>query len=118
MSTTKSRKAKGRKLQNIVRDDLNQLFGLDLHSRIMGEKGADVYGDTDVFPFHIECKNQEQLQLWKELEKIKLKEYPALLIKRNRTGIYAVISYQMFLDFVGLVLMEGGFIIDATRKTS
>ena len=46
MTTTRSRKAKGRRLQNWVRDSLRGLFLTltddDVKVAIMGEKGVDV----------------------------------------------------------------------------
>ena len=46
MTTTRSRKAKGRRLQNWVRDSLRGLFLAltddDVKVAIMGERGADV----------------------------------------------------------------------------
>ena len=64
MTQIKSRKAKGRKLQNWVRDSLRGLFPTltddDIRVAIMGESGADVKLSAKalkLFPYDIECKN-------------------------------------------------------------
>ena len=64
MTTTRSRKAKGRRLQNWVRDSLRGLFLAltddDIKVAIMGDRGADVKLSKKakkVFPYDIECKN-------------------------------------------------------------
>ena len=60
MTTTRSRKAKGRRLQNWVRDSLRGLFLAltddDVKVAIMGERGADVKLSKrakNVFPYDI-----------------------------------------------------------------
>ena len=71
---TSSAKAKGRKLQQYVRDRLRsigQSFGLvddDIESRGMGQNGSDIIltpAARDVFTPapHVECKNQEALNV-------------------------------------------------------
>ena len=64
--TTKSNKAKGRRLQNWVRDNLllrfETLTDNDIHCAIMGEKGADIKLSNrakDLIPYSFECKNKE-----------------------------------------------------------
>ena len=68
---TKSAKAKGRKLQDWVKTNLiyylnlsQKVIDIGSHIRcaIMGERGADVMLSSSIkhlFPFSIECKNQE-----------------------------------------------------------
>ena len=62
----RSRKAKGRKLQDWVESSLRGLFSTltndDIRTAIMGESGADVklsLKAKEIFPFDIECKNVE-----------------------------------------------------------
>lgn len=63
---TSSRKAKGRRLQNWVRDELLKLFTQftdeDIYCAIMGESGADVKFSPEaqkLLPYSVECKNKE-----------------------------------------------------------
>ena len=69
VTTTKSRKARGRRFQQWVAqkisDLLNITWGKDelIASREMGQKGVDIrlIGKAlEEFPFSIECKNQER----------------------------------------------------------
>ena len=106
---TSSAKQKGRKLQNIVRHKLIKLLGLNTDNVVstpMGVNGVDiqVYGsDAKRFPFAIECKNQERLQLWQAIqqaEKNANDKVPLLIIKRNRSKIYAVIELDELLKYL------------------
>ena len=63
---TSSRKAKGRRLQNLVRDELflrfPKLTDEDIYCAIMGESGADVKFSPQaqkLIPYSVECKNKE-----------------------------------------------------------
>lgn len=71
-TTTASRKAKGRRLQDRVRDRLRQFItkhGLvpeDVNSAIMGTKGVDIVcspAARDFLKLDIECKNCERLNV-------------------------------------------------------
>ena len=66
----KSAKAKGRKLQQWVRDKLigKGLREADVKSTSMGAGGEDVTLSSharEAFPYSIECKNQERVSIWK-----------------------------------------------------
>ncbi len=66
-----SAKAKGRKLQQWFANKMVEILGLDkedLESRPMGSQGEDIImgkQSRDKFPYSIECKNQEAVNLWK-----------------------------------------------------
>ena len=70
MISTSSRKAKGRRLQNKVRDLILEKFDLhpdDVRGAIMGESGEDIklsHSARKLFPFSVECKAQEKLNIW------------------------------------------------------
>ena len=71
----KSSKAKGRRLQNQVRDLLKEAFPSlredDIKSQTMGMTGEDIVfspAAQDVIPYSFECKNQERIRLWSTLE--------------------------------------------------
>jgi len=104
-----SAKAKGRRLQNFVVEQIYKTFPEleegDVKPAIMGESGIDVKlspAARRIFPFGVECKNQEKLSIWKELNQTttnakteKLK--PALIFKRNRTDPWVAIPLGLFL---------------------
>ena len=72
---TASRKAKGRRLQNKIRDLLiehfsDELEDDDIRCAIMGESGEDLKlspAARKLIPYSIECKNQEKLNIWDSL---------------------------------------------------
>lgn len=101
-------KGKGRRFQQEVRDDLIREFRLnpvDLQSTAMGQSGCDIYlsqAARDTFPFAVECKNVELLNIWTAMkqceanaEKVGLR--PLLVFRRNRTDPRAVLRWQDFL---------------------
>ena len=65
-----SAKAKGRKLQQQFRDLLIEELGIhpeDIESRSMGAGGEDLImarAAREKFPYSIECKNVEKLNVW------------------------------------------------------
>ena len=108
---TSSKKAKGRLLQNkVVTKVLNMMnkyynIGEDqIRPAIMGESGVDVKltrKAREVFPFSIECKNQEKLSIWSALKQAENNTiegtYPMLVFKKNRSDIYCVLKFDDFL---------------------
>ena len=94
MTTVRSRKAKGRRLQNWVRDTLLSIFKtLDDNDRscaIMGEPGEDIKLSNPakkLIPYSFECKNVEKLNIWKSFKQCESnagESTPVLVIKRNR----------------------------------
>ena len=114
----KSAKAKGRNLQNLVRDKLRKIF-IDLWTKIptleyddiksqtMGMGGEDIIlspAAKKLIPYSFECKNTERLNLWKSLEQCESNcedRMPVLIIKRNRSKVYAVIEFDNFTKIVG-----------------
>ena len=67
---TQSAKAKGRRLQQWFRDLLVSKLGIhkeDIESRSMGAGGEDLImarSARQKFPYSIECKNQEKINIW------------------------------------------------------
>ena len=109
----KSVKAKGRNLQNYVRDKLRKIFVDewtrapkleydDIKSQTMGMGGEDIVLSPkakEFIPYSFECKNTERLNLWESLnqcEKNSEDRIPVLVIKRNRSKVYAVIRFDAF----------------------
>lgn len=108
MSSTKSGKAKGRRLQNWVRDKLMawlELTNDDIKCALMGEGGADIKLISDeareVFPFDIECKNAEAINVWKAYEQAASHGNlePLLFIKKNGKKSLAVVDAEFFIKY-------------------
>ncbi len=110
MSTVRSRKAKGRRLQNWVRDTLLSIFKTlddnDISCAIMGEPGEDIKlspAARRLIPYSFECKNQEKLNIWESLKQAESnseKGKPVLIFKRNRSKTYAVLEIQDFIELI------------------
>ena len=108
----KSAKAKGRNLQNLVRDKLRSIVvgkvleEDDIKSQTMGMSGEDIVltpSAKKVIPYSFECKNTERLNLWKSLEQCESNcedRNPVLVIKRNRSEVYAVVKFDNFLNLI------------------
>ena len=113
----KSAKAKGRNLQNLVRDKLRNIFvetwtkfpkleNDDIKSQTMGMGGEDIVLSPmakKLIPYSFECKNTERLNLWKALEQCEGNcedRDPVLIIKRNRSKVYAIIEFDSFTQLI------------------
>lgn len=97
-----SRKGKGRKLQYFVCERIASLFNVEfdqndddcpIHSREMGQHGTDVITRGKVkklFPFSIECKCQENLQIpqWVEQARNNVEQNKSwlLVVKKKTIG--------------------------------
>jgi hypothetical protein len=110
-NTPASRKAKGRRLQQAVRQDLIEYLGIDpgdILSTAMGQSGCDLYLSPAAraqFPFGVECKNVERVALWESWEQCttnaaKEELTPLLLIKRNREEPLAVLRWSDLLALI------------------
>ena len=106
---TSSAKAKGRRLQDWMKEKL--ITRLDLHSdtdliqtAVMGESGADVklIGNLkNSFPFSIECKNQEKYKgVYSALDQAATHSSmePLLVIKMNHRKPIIVLDAEYFLE--------------------
>ncbi len=107
-NTPASRKAKGRRFQKAVRQDLIDCLGIDpgdILSTAMGQAGCDLYlspAARSVFPFGVECKHQEAIALpawWKQCESNASKEglTPLLVFRQNRREPLAVLRWSDLL---------------------
>lgn len=104
---TSSAKAKGRKLQQWFTQLLVESLRVDeedIESRPMGSQGEDIImgkQTRQVFPYSVECKNQEAVNVWKAYEQAteNCKGYePLVVIKRNRTKPLVVIDAEYFVN--------------------
>ena len=105
---TRSRKSKGVRLQNWVRDILIDFFGLkagDIKPAIMGESGADVIVHPSfkhLIPWSIECKNQEALKgIYKIYDQSLQHDQgePLVIIKMNRRKPLAIMDAEYFFKY-------------------
>ena len=104
---TSSAKAKGRKLQQWFANVLVETLGLDsedLESRPMGSSGEDIImgkQTRQIFPYSVECKNQEKVNIWSAMEQAEsnCKSYePLVVIKKNGKKPLAVIDAEYFVE--------------------
>ena len=107
----RSAKNKGKRLQNKVRDLILEKFNSklepdDVRSITMGDSGEDILlspAARKLFPFSVECKNQEKLNIWSSLEQAEGNSgnHPPLVIfKRNRSKTYAVLEFDELLKLL------------------
>ena len=103
---TQSAKAKGRRFQQWVRDQLIEKLDVhpeDVESRSMGAGGEDLImarAAREKFPYSIECKNQETLNVWKSYEQAESnsgKYEPVVFIKRNNQKPLVVVDAEYFV---------------------
>ena len=113
----KSAKAKGRNLQNLVRDKLRKIFVEewtkvprlepdDIKSQTMGMGGEDIVLSPiakRLIPYSFECKNTERLNLWNSLQQCEDNcedRIPILVFKKNRSKVYAVIEFDNLIKLI------------------
>ena len=107
---TRSAKNKGKRLQNDVRDLILETFKElepdDVRSTTMGDSGEDVLlspAARKLFPFSVECKNQEKLNIWSSLEQAEDNagpHIPLLVFKRNRSKTYVAMNIDYLMDLL------------------
>ena len=104
---TQSAKAKGRRLQQWIRDQLIEKLLVDeqdVESRSMGASGEDLIMARDArrkFPYSIECKNVEKVNVWEPYEQAKSnakKGEPLVVIKRNKSKPLVVVDAEYFIN--------------------
>ena len=108
---TRSGKAKGRRLQNKIRDVLLEHFSEelepdDIRSQVMGMSGEDIVlspAARRLIPYSFECKNQEKLNIWEALNQAEENSgvsAPVLIFKRNRSKTYVTIELEEFIKLI------------------
>ena len=72
----------------------------------MGQSGADLQlspAAHDLFPYNIECKNQERLSFWSSWEQAKSNKgdyIPILFVTRNRSDKLVVLDAKDFINMI------------------
>ena len=102
-----SAKAKGRRLQQWVRDKLIEALDIhpeDIESRSMGAGGEDLImarAARQKFPHSIECKNVEKLNIWEAYEQSASNcgdHEPIVVIKKNGKKPLVVVDAEYFIQ--------------------
>ena len=106
----RSAKNKGKRLQNKIRDLILEKFDSlepdDVRSITTGDSGEDILlspAARKQFPFSVECKNQEKLNIWGALEQAEDNSgnhTPLVIFKRNRSKTYAVLEFDRLLELL------------------
>ena len=103
---TSSAKAKGRNLQKKVREILIEKLDVhpeDIESRSMGAGGEDLImarAAREKFPYSIECKNQERLNLWEAYSQSEANcgDYePVVFLKKNNHKPLVLVDADYFV---------------------
>jgi hypothetical protein len=114
-----SAKAKGRVFQNFVASEVRATFCLpdeDCRPAVMGENGADLKLSSrarEVFPFAIEAKKVEALNVWEALKQAEANAAaegltPALVFSRNRSPAYVCLRLETFLELAQAAALYDG----------
>ena len=104
-------KAKGRRLQNMLRDALREAFPVldkdDIQSAVMGEIGEDIKFSPLArkhIPFSFECKNVERLNFWKTTTQAESncreKTSPAIVVKKNQKEPWVAVPMDVFVSII------------------
>lgn len=104
-----SAKAKGRALQDWIRKKLIEEYNIheeDIKTAVMGESGEDIKmarAAREKFPFSIEAKNVEKLNVWQAYEQAceNSGNYePIVVMKKNRKKPLVVIDAESFIKLM------------------
>lgn len=110
MITRKSAKQKGRKLVYDTKDQLLQAFPTLSSDDILvpggSQPGEDLVLSPEarkLFPFAIECKNQEHISIWNALDQAEINalgHIPLLVFKKSYSKTYVSLSFEDFLNIM------------------
>ena len=109
MMKTSSAKAKGRRLQQKFMELLIEKLKIDpedIESRSMGAGGEDLIMSRAArhkFPYSVECKNQERVNIWQAWEQANGNKgiyEPLVVIKKNGVRPLVVLDAENFLDMI------------------
>ena len=108
--TGRASKAKGRRLQNLLRDLLREKFPQleddDIKSATMGIGGEDIVlspAARKVLNYSFECKNVERLQFWKAIEQAEVNSngsIPVIVVKKNGKTPFVAMPLDNWLDLI------------------
>jgi len=104
---TQSAKAKGRRLQQEFRNLLIEKLEIhpeDIESRSMGASGEDLImarAAREKFPYSIECKNTEKLNVWSAYEQASANKgnyEPIVVMRKNNKKALVIIDAEYFVN--------------------
>lgn len=106
----RSAKDKGKRFQNKVRDMFLAIAGErlepdDVRSNPMGAPGEDILfspAARRLFPYSVECKNVEKLNIWEAIQQAKSNagaHEPLVVFSRNGEDAYVALRFDQFLQF-------------------
>lgn len=127
---TSSAKGKGRRLQQYVAKAIQASFGLDeldARSTSMGDTGSDIKLSSSAlekFPYAVECKNVEKINLWAAWEQAgkhvqnmdRDGVQPMLVIKRNHSGVLAVVNFEHLMLVLSTVVGQANLLSSLLSK--
>jgi len=102
-----SAKAKGRGFQYKTRDiflaGAEELEPDDIRSNPMGAHGEDLLmspAARKIYPYSVECKNVEKLNIWGAIKQAKAhgEHAPLVAFTKNHEDIYVCISIKEFME--------------------
>lgn len=107
-----SAKAKGRRLQQQIVQDLLELFPHlgedDVRSTSMGAGGEDIQLSASArrsIPYSIEAKNQERVNVWNAMEQCRTNapkdSEPIVVFKKNGEKPHVLVSWSHFKGMIG-----------------
>lgn len=106
----RSAKAKGARFQKEVRDAILETFPTlhpdDVRSTAMGSPGEDIllsHAARTCFPYSVECKNVERLNIWEAINQAKENagaHTPLVAFKRNNHEPWVAIPMQEFMEIL------------------
>jgi hypothetical protein len=108
-TTVQSRKAKGRVAQQQVAKAIlakfPELTERDVMSVPIGTQGDDILlseAAVKKFPFSVEVKCQETLNIWAAIKQVEVRatQKPLVAFKRNRTEMYCVLKLSDLLELL------------------
>jgi hypothetical protein len=110
--TVKSAKAKGRRLQQLVRDLILDSFptlelDTDVRSAIMGETGEDIKLSSKarkVFPYSVECKSLKKIAVYNYYDQAASNTpegcTPLVVLKQDRRKPLALVDLEKFMELI------------------
>lgn len=107
---TSSAKAKGHRLEALIRDKLIEKFDLssdDIRVTIGSENGADIKLSKraqNIFPFKVEAKSRKSFVVYSYYDQAASHDgdlIPCVVVKANRRKPLVVLDFNDFLDLVG-----------------
>lgn len=124
---TSSAKSKGRRLQQRIAEVIRKTFGLseeDVFSLPMSCQGEDIKLSEkarEYFPFSVESKNVEKLNIWealKQAESGNRKYKPLLIFSRNRSEDYCALKFSDFVSILKQIIVLSEEVENLENKTT